>query len=210
MKPLILGVLFLGTAGAQSNEGAEDMLRARADLIRGSARAFAISPRLLASVVYAEHALNLRPGESVLEEVFARTGYNVSIGIAQIKVETAVWIEQNLHDPSSRFFLGEEASELIRKSGSYKELIDRLSADSVNLRYASAYLAMIEKLWGSTLQAPWLQNSRVGIFATVYSLGIAKSDGSLRLPHDQARMGDFGRKAQAFYDSFLLNSEFSE
>jgi len=205
-----LGILifFSGVISAQTDDS--ELLSKNAHNITHAARSFEISPRLLASIVYVEQTENVKPGEKFLDVVFAHSGYNASVGFAQMKVSTGAWLEVQIHSRSGDFYLGENKRVLISPSRDRDELIRKLSADSVNLLYAAAYLAMIEKLWNNTLRAPWLQNSRIGILATLYSLGIVKPDGSLRMPHDHAAMSQFGRVAQAFFDSFMLREEFPE
>jgi hypothetical protein len=132
------------------------------------------------------------------------------VAIAQIKVNTAEWLETQLHSEGSPSYLGENARTLLPLSDGREDLVKRLSVDSANLLYAAAYLAVMEKLWGETLLAAWFQNCRVGIIATLYSLGIVRADGEIRKPHDGAQMSEFGRKAQVFFDSFLLRVEFPE
>jgi hypothetical protein len=67
---------------------------------------------------------------------------------------------------------------------------------------------MIEVHWRSILADVSFPDRAAGIIATLYSLGLARSDGSLRQPHAQAAMNRFGKAAQAFFDSFELVKEF--
>jgi len=76
------------------------------------AKIFEVSPRLLASIIYSEHKLNLKPGESTLDYIFAKSGYNSSLGVAQIKISTAEWIEQQINNKQSQFYLGVSISNL--------------------------------------------------------------------------------------------------
>ena len=218
-----LGILicFSGVISAQTDDS--ELLSKNAHNITHAARSFGISPRLLASIVYAEQTQNVKPGEKFLDVVFAHSGYNSSVGISQIKVNTAEWIEEQVHSEEG---IVANRRDLIARSADRTELVHKLSLDSTNLLYAAAYIAMIENLWGEVLQAldlpngpikkpspgseGGLQASRTGIIATLYSLGIVRSNGSFRMPHDDPQMSDFGRKAQEFYDSFQLRAEFAK
>jgi hypothetical protein len=177
------------------------------DIIEAS-RSFGISPRLLASIVYAEQSLNVKPGEAVLDKVLALSGYNASIGIAQIKVETAHWTLAQLANPASVFYDERSATNLRRNLSDHFE--GDISAPKTNLLFAAAYVAMIEKQWCSLLRDVSFQNKAVGIVATLYSLGLARADGSLRQPHSRAAMNRFGEVAQSFFDSFDMRESFSE
>jgi len=173
----------------------------RNDIVE-AARSFGIAPRLLASIVYAEHSLNVKPGEYMLDKVFALSGYNSSIGVAQIKVETALWIRRQLDDESGMFFNPARASALKKESSG--TIVEQLSDPRTNLLYAAAYISMIQQVWQELFQSPSYEDRMAGIVASIYSLGLTRVDGSLRLPHAKARMNHFGEVAQSFYDSFEL------
>ncbi len=188
----------------------ESMLKEHRREIEVAACVFGISSRVLASVVYAERSLNVRPGEDIVDVVLARTGHNSSVGLAQVKVETAFWISEQLHEPASPFFLNREAAQVIPPARDWQELIDRLTDDRGNLLYAAAYIAMIQKSWGSVLGTTVSGSHQAAIVATLYSLGLERSDGTIRTPHQGASANHFGETAREFYDSFLLREEFAQ
>ncbi len=188
----------------------ESMLKEHRGEIEEAASVFGISPRVLASVVYAERSLNVRPGEDMVDVVLARTGHNSSVGLAQVKVETAFWVSEQLHDPASQFYLGPQAAQVIPPARNWQELIDMLTDDRGNLLYAAAYIAMIQKSWASVLAATGSGPPQVAILATLYSLGLERSDGTIRTPHPGASANHFGETAREFYDSFLLREEFAQ
>ena len=173
------------------------------------AKLFDLSPRLLASIIYSEHKLNLMPGESTLDYIFAKSGYNSSLGVAQIKITTAEWIEQQINNEQSPFYLGASKSLLIKISSSRSEVINKLSDPQTNILYAACYVAMILKIWGDELNFSELRGSKVGITATLYTLGIVDNEGKTRKPHPNAGMNNFGKTAQEFYTSFMMRKEFA-
>jgi hypothetical protein len=189
--------------GESKDSGALTVLQKHTDEITDAARSFGIAPRLLASIIYAEQSLNVKPGEDILDRVFALSGYNSSIGVAQVKVNTAAWIEAQLADPGSPCFLSDTLHHVL-SSASRSELARKLSEPATNLKYAAAYVAMIQKLWRPVLDEPAFRLSATGIVATLYSLGLTRSNGSLRLPHPTPRMNRFGEVAQRFFDSFEM------
>jgi hypothetical protein len=60
--------------GAYCQQEVLDLLSQNRRNISQAAQKVNISPRLLASIVYAEHALNVKPGEKLLDVVFAYSG----------------------------------------------------------------------------------------------------------------------------------------
>ncbi len=207
---ILVAVCGLIDAGYSQEDSVPEYLTRNVQFITDAARSFSVSPRLLASIVYVEQTENVKPGEKLLDVIFAYSGYNSSVGIAQIKVNTAEWLSEQIHSPASPFHFEENARLLIPPACNREELVRRLSSDSTNLLYAAAYLGLIEGLWREVLNCPGRQQVWAGIIATLYSLGIVRSDGSIRLPHSRARLNEFGRKAQEFFDSFVLREEFPE
>ncbi|MEO8167826.1 MAG: hypothetical protein ABI623_06245 [bacterium] len=194
-------VLFSISGGT---ERARSVLVEYRNEIREASRSFGISPRLLASIVYAEHSLNVRPGEAVLDKVLALSGYNASLGMAQIKVETAQWIEKQLQERGGMFYNPLAMKILIEKEN---EIVNRLTDPRTNLRYAAAYVGMILKVWQPLFREAAYEHQLPSIVATLYSLGLTRFDRTLRLPHGSAKSNCFGDVARSFYDSFELTDE---
>lgn len=186
----------------------ETILRAyRAEIAR-AAIDFHQSPRVLASVIFAERSLNVRPAKSMAEGLAARLGYNASLGVAQVKVRTAYYVERHLGELSGDLAPCEEARQKLLVCSASGERIERLEQPFTNLLYAAAYVALISNTWAEVLNAVELQDSRVGIIATLYSLGLELPDGSPRVPHPNPKMNGFGETAQRFYDRSILLDEF--
>ncbi len=208
---LIFYLLTISVFGNSSGKftSEEELLLQYKNEITKAAKQVGISPRIIASIIYAEHKLNVKPGENILDYVFAKSGYNSSMGIAQVKINTAFWIEEQIHDPQSQFYLGEEIRNNVPLSKNWEEFIDKLDNPETNIFYASCYIAMINKLWEPVLELINSGKNKVGIIATIYSLGIFDSNNKARNPHIEAKMNNFGKTAQEFYDSFSLRNEFN-
>lgn len=210
LKIFLLFILSFSTVfGSSKNTREEDLLIKHKNEIVQAANQLGISSRIVASIIYAEHKLNVKLGESILDYVFAKSGYNSSMGIAQVKINTAFWIEEQIHNPQNQFYLGEEIRNIVPLSKNWEELIDELDNPKTNIFYASCYIAMIIKLWEPVLELINSGKNKAGIIATIYSLGIFDSEGKTRSPHLDARMNNFGKTAQEFYNSFSLRNEFN-
>jgi hypothetical protein len=177
------------------------------ELICSAAYTFALSPRLVASIIYAERYLNFNWEDDLLDGLFAESGYNSSVGFAQVKVTTAFWIEKEVHNTQSLYYLGDNAERRFRRSTSRPDLIHRLLNDSINILYCCAYVAMIQHRWENA-GVFFSEQNETGILATLYSLGAIRFDGSERIPHPNPQMNHFGETAQVFYDGFVLRMEF--
>ena len=210
----ILLIFYLLTIPVLSNSSGkfiseEELLLQWKDEITTAAELVGMSPRIIASIIYAEHKLNVKPGENILDYVFAKSGYNSSMGIAQVKINTAFWIEEQIHNPQSQFYLGEEIRNKVPLSKNWEEFIDKLDNPETNILYASCYIAMINKLWELVLELINSGKNKVGIIATIYSLGIFDSNNKARNTHIDAKMNEFGKTAQEFYNSFSLRDDFN-
>ncbi len=161
-----------------------------------------LSPRVVASVIYTERYLNYNWEDDLFDELFAESGYNSSIGFGQIKPNTAFFIEQELNNPQSKYFLGSNVQTKTKRSKSKREIIGKLVNDTTNIYYCSAYLAMIKQRWSKIFH--FRPENETGILATLYSLGIVRFDGTERIPHTNPQINLFGKTAQRFYDGFVL------
>ncbi len=55
-----------------------------------------------------------------------------------------------------------------------------------------------------------LNPARCALAHSIDSLGLERSDGTIRTPHEGASANQFGETAREFYDSFLLREEFAQ
>lgn len=195
-------IAIIHPAVSQSRHAqAESVLLNNHDPICRAANAFRIKPRLAASVIFVEQFKNVNWVDRKLDVVFATYGYNSSIGIGQVKVKTAEWIELALHDSSNEYFLGEEFKEAIPRSDSRDGLVRRLNDHNWNADYVAANLRLILERWG---RAGVDIASRVDILATLYSTGVVAGDQEKKSPHPNPQSNEFGKLAKRFYDSDLL------
>jgi len=194
-----LGLFILLTGlFAQGNDAALQTLKENRDLIIEHSRLFDVQPRIVAAVIYAERVLNVNWRDTYLDKLMALNRINSSIGFCQVKLNTARWIEKNLNDTSSKYFLGDSIAAFFPESVYLDELIERLEDTSRNIIYAVAYLAMFKNRW---LRAGVDIGCRPDILGTLYSLGAYKTNGEERLPHPDPVPNTFGAVVQEFYDS---------
>lgn len=192
---------------AQVSPQAIQVLKKNTEAIVSAGNLFNISPRLIASVIYVEHALNVTWVDRDVDPLLAVYGLNVSLGLGQVKINTAVWIEQSLHDSTSAYFLGANCSELIPLSASREETIKRLLLPPWNAKYIAANLAMIRYRWK---EAGVTIDDNTEILATLYSAGVVENNIEKRFPRTQPVSNGFGKLAEKFYLSNICRDELPE
>jgi hypothetical protein len=204
-KLLIMFFFLFSFIFTEEKEKTLEILKNHSPIIISTSETFNISSRLLASVIYADRRMNYNLLDNALDKSIAMKGRDNSIGIAQVKVSTANWIERQIHNPNSAYYLGEEFERLIPNFSSREETINNLSDSVLNLTYASAYISMIIKRWKNS---GFDISDKIEIVATLYNLGSMKRNGAERLPHNNPSPNEYGIAALYFYESDLLISVF--
>ena len=173
-------------------------------ILASSANLFSIDITLLKSVIYVERMMNYSWLDEALDIPLAKKGYDSSIGFCQIKMKTAYWIEVQLSDSTSKFYLGKMYSKILSVSKSPAEIITKLQNDSLNVIYAAAYLKIILNFWE---KSGYLISNRPDIIGTLYSTGLYSSNGTIRKPNSTPKSNNFGKLTlDAFY--FFNSSQF--
>jgi len=160
-------------------------------LIQNAASKFGVDEKYLSAIVYTERTLNYDWTDDVLDITLAKAGKNSSMGFCQIKLKTAYFIERQLHDPNSSFYLGEQYESLLPVSQEIAELIRKLSDTQTNLFYAAAYIKMMQIRWATT---GYPIDDRPDILGTLYSTGLYHHDGTERQPNSNPKSNRFGKK----------------
>lgn len=179
----------------------EEVLLSKSSVIIKTCEEFNVDPRTIFSVIYTERMLNYDWKDDALDVILAINGKNSSIGFCQIKLHTAYWIERNLNNPLSPYYLGKETGKRFPKSRYRDELIGKLKAVDLNIQYAVVYIAMFQRRWGGM---GFDISENPGILGTLYSTGAYKKDGSERTPHSSPKMNYFGKRVKEVYESDLL------
>ncbi len=128
----------------------------KADTIDSVCVSLGIKSRLYVSVVYGELAANYDFLDS-FDEVRARLGLDPSVGFAQIKVSTAMWLEARLGNVRE-----------LSVSGSRRELVARLLNENYNILYSAFYVKLIRE----RLQTDGTEEPSVELIGSYYARGI--------------------------------------
>ncbi len=201
MKGCLALFILLTGLPVQEYDTATQALAEHRNLIIEHSELFHVKPRIVAAVIYAERVLNVNWRDTYLDKLMALNRLNSSIGFCQIKLNTARWIENNLNDANSKYFLGDSIAAFFPESIYLDKLIKRLDDPGMNIMYAVAYLAMFQSRW----QRDGVDiSSRPDILGTLYSLGAFKTNGEERIPHPDPVPNRFGSTALEFYNSEVL------
>lgn len=169
-------------------------------LIKDAAKRFEIDYRILCSIIYVERTLNYDWEDDALDIILAEGGLNSSIGFCQIKLKTAYWIEEQLNDSTSVHFPGKKYESILPVSKSKGELIKKLTNDSLNVLYASAYIRIMISRWEK--EGIFIYD-KPEILGTLYSTGLFYSDGTERFPNNNPKSNDFGNKVLQIYKTIF-------
>lgn len=132
------------------------IIESHSDLIQENCRLFNIHPRAYASIIYGELKNNYNEWDR-FDTFRARIGMDPSLGFAQIKVSTFMWIEDNYAN-----------EQHISKSNSKDELIDKMLNDSINICYSVFYV----KLISDKISEKFNTKPSVKTIASYYAKGI--------------------------------------
>ena len=160
-------------------------------LIQAAAQKLDINPCYLSAVIEVERTLNYDWSDDAWDIPLAQLGKNSSIGFAQVKLKTAYFIERQLHDTDSLFYLGKSYENVLQLSQSVNELIGKLKDDTTNILYAGVYLKLMIIRWQ---KAGFPIAQRPDILGTLYSTGLFYNDGTERTPNANPKANEFGKK----------------
>lgn len=158
--------------------------------IKNAASKFNVNPQHLSAIIYTERTLNYDWTDEALDIAIAKAGKNSSMGFCQVKLKTAYFIERQLHNSNSLFYLGKQYKNLLFVSQNVTELIDKLMDKQLNIFYAAAYLKIMQIRWE---KAGYPIDKRPDILGTLYSTGLYNNDGTEREPNSNPKANTFGK-----------------
>lgn len=141
-----------------------------------------VNPYLYISIVYAELYLNKNVLDD-FDEPRARVGQDPSIGFAQMRVSTAIWLENILAD------------SILSRSIDRYEVVDKLMNNEINIKYSVCYVSVIQSKINNNVA------HKNAIVASYYAKGI-DIDGVI----DTSYTNKFGRFADEYYQSGRIQS----
>jgi len=202
---LIIGGWYLYQSHFVFRGEEEEVVRKKlsdnAFFINDASQKLDVDPRLLASVIYAESRVNVNLLDS-FEREYASLGNNTSIGLAQIRINTAKWIMDTVRDTSSVYSLDSQYDKWVPSYNTREDIIKLLENDSTNCLLAAIHLKQIIQRWH---RSGYDIENRPDIVMTLYSYGLfRRENGSEIIPHANPRSNFLGKVAANFFNSNQL------
>ncbi len=171
-----------------------------------------LSPRIIAGPIIGEQIRFFTTDRGQFESYFEPVKKFINLsqfsyGIAGIKPDTALFVEEQLKNPTSKFYLGEKYAHMLDYAPGVNvdnERIKRLNDESH--RYSYLYVALIQKMLIEQWKKAGFDISKdPGVIASLYNIGFSASK-----PHANPGIGgvpitidgktySFGELADDFY-----------
>ena len=183
---IVVLVIVRHSKSASRHREIVELFQQDSSLIKKYCGIYSLSPRKYVSVVYGELYNSVKVsviGDYLYEfdGLRAQLGFNPSIGVAQVKISTAEWIEKQYSD-----------GKFIVVSRTKQETAQKLLNDTTNILYSVAYVSLIRKAFNGVFSG----EVPVRTLASYYGLGIDHEVG-----YDTSYVNDLGIFAQEFYES---------
>ena len=188
-------IYFTDPSGYRSKEEADKIIRDNSQNIKDAASKFGVNPAILAATIYAEQRLNVDWKDDITDSIGGFYGINTSIGVAQVRVSTAKFLEDQgymtktkaedggWNIPGIGFVNGTETMARSKK----------LEEPAMCILYAAAYLKYFQDTWKSSYSEI---DGRTAILATLYNLGHEKTK-----PNSNPQPNKFGNFAKESYSN---------
>ena len=197
-----LGEFPIGTVSA---EEAKQIIKDNAMTIKNIGVEYDVDPAIIAGAIYTEQVLNY----DILDTLFDYPAYGLdtSIGIGQVRVSTAMLMEDKGYVEKTYFvkiYCEWHANSGIETEVWYAPgvgavkgprahaIAKRLMMPEQNIRYVGAYLAYGQDVWENSYAS--IKNDPA-ILGTLYNLGV-----DTKKPHSAPKANDFGEHVKKVYD----------
>lgn len=186
-------IKYKDPTGKRSKKDADRVITDNSQFIINAAAEFGVNPGILAATIYAEQRLNVNWIDDATDGIGGFYGIDTSIGVAQVKVSTAKFLEEQGYMLSITAADGGWNIPIIGFVNGTETMAraKMLENPEISIRYAAAYCAYIQDIWKNSY--PEI-SGRTAIVATVYNLGHEKTS-----PNANPKPNNFGTFARDNY-----------
>ena len=162
-------------------------IKDNAQNIIDAANYFGVDPQVVAGVIFAENSENVNNLDK-LTDWTARLGIDTSVGLGQVKMSTAEFLEQEGYIKETTATDGNWG--IAYDGDSLSSRYDRLMDERINCFYVAAYIKYFQNTWVD--EFPTIAE-RPDILGTLYNVG-------QREPNPEPEANLFGRNVMNYYD----------
>ena len=171
-------------SGRRDESAVDEIIEEYSSEIIAAGEEFDVDPVAIAVCIYAEQVLNYDWKDELFD--FALWRFNTSIGLGQVRVETAQMLEDSGYIEKT-----EGDFSLFYWNPRKQKIASKLLRESENIRYVAAYLRYWIDKWEHTYDI----SGKPEILATLYNLGE-----NANAPNSSPRANSFGEYAQSKYN----------
>jgi len=172
----------------QPDARAADLVRTYSSVIEDASKEFGVDPILTGAMIYQEQSTNVNFVDTLTDYVGGLLHVNTSIGIGQVRVETARLLE-NVYPSLNPL---DQNNDPWADSNTVR--VERLKDPWTNARYVAAKIRFDKDKWN---EAGFSLEKRHEIVGTLYN--IEDIDSPIK-PSEQAELNDFGIGVKENYD----------
>ena len=182
----------LDSSGLVSEEIATNVITKNRNYIKMHSKEFKVNPGILAAIIFAEQRLNYSFKDDLIDPLVSDY-FDVSLGVAQVRISTAILLENLGYMPMTNVYAGYLYGRYYPYPLYRKALVAyKLKINSINIRYAAAYCGLIQDLWRK--KYPNISGD-TAVLATLYNIGEFGKNGINSNP----KSNDFGKFAKSYY-----------
>ena len=184
---------YIDPSGLRSKKAADKIIKDNATYIISAAEEFGVNPGILAATIYAEQRLNVDWKDDYIDGIVGFYGVDTSIGIGQLRISTAKFIEKEGYMPTLSAKDGGWNIPLIGFVHGTEQMVREktLENSELNIKYAAGYLKYFQDEWKNVY--PDI-DGKTDILATLYNLGHEQTS-----PNSNPKPNDFGKFAKENY-----------
>ena len=186
--PILHRVEFhLGYRETKSEERAAQLVKAHRATIKAVAQEFHVDPIIVGAVIYQEQATNVNFVDTLTDYIGGLLNLNTSIGIGQVRVNTAQALEEIYHE------LKPETNITLPTDDTFVR-VERLKDPYTNIRYVAAKIRFSQDRWG---QKGFDISDKPEILGTLYNI---ENVANPIEPHEDSQTNGFGAGVKENYE----------
>ena len=186
--PILHRVAFqVGYRETKPEERAAQLVKTHRATIKAAAQEFRVAPAVVGAVIYQEQATNVNFVDTLTDYIGGLLHLNTSIGIGQVRINTAQELEDIYHELKPETNLSLPTDDTFVR-------VERLKDPYTNIRYVAAKLRFSQERWG---RKEFDISDKPEILGTLYNIEDVANPIE---PHANPQTNDFGAGVKKNYE----------